>query len=186
MNKTGIVPPLRLCFFMWLVFAAQIYTGFDFGRFGIYPRQLSGLVGVFAAPLLHGSFQHLMSNTLPLLILGVTVYFFYPTIASRVFFYSYFFTNVLVWAFGRPYLHIGASGLIYGLAAFLIFFGLFKRNFKSVLISLVIVLGYGGMIYGILPYNERVSWESHLMGAIVGFVAAFTLSRNKKNQPRQS
>ena len=180
MNQSGIVPPLRLCFFMWLAFTIEFYLGYDLGKFGIYPRDIKGLIGVFAAPLLHGSFNHLMSNTIPLLALGATLYFFYPKLASRVFLYAYFFTNLLVWVFGRSYIHIGASGLVYGLASFLFFFGIFKRNFKSVVISLAVLLVYGGMAYGIVPYNSRVSWESHLMGAVVGFVSAFLFSRNRK------
>ncbi|MEM0939442.1 MAG: rhomboid family intramembrane serine protease [Bacteroidota bacterium] len=177
MNRTGIVPPLRLCFFMWLIFTLESYLPLEFGSFGIYPRSKSGLIGILAAPLLHGSFNHLMSNTVPLLALGSSLYFFYPKIASRVFLYSYFFTNILVWIFGRPYYHIGASGLIYAIASFLVFHGLFRRNFKSVLISTVIIFFYGSMIYGLFPFDARVSWESHLMGALVGLVSAYVLSK---------
>jgi len=179
MNKQGIVPPLRLCFFMWLTFSVEFYLGYDLGKFGIYPRNLNGLIGVFCAPLLHGNFNHLMSNTVPLLILGTTLYFFYPQIASRVFLYSYFFTNLLVWAFGRSYIHIGASGLVYALASFLVFFGLFRRNFKSVIISFVVIFLYGSMAYGILPFHSMVSWESHLLGAVVGFVSAYLLAKKQ-------
>ena len=166
---------------MWLTFSVEFYLGFDLGKFGIYPRDLNGLIGVFAAPLLHGNFNHLMSNTIPLLILGSTLYFFYPKIASWVFLYAYFFTNLLVWVFGRPYIHIGASGLVYALAAFLVFYGIFRRNFKSVIISILVILVYGGMAYGILPFNSQVSWESHLLGAVVGFVAAFLFGKRTKN-----
>lgn len=179
MHRSGIVPPLRLCFFMWLVFTIEFYLRLDLGNFGIYPRDLYGLIGVFTAPLLHGSFNHLMSNTIPLLVLGGALYFFYPRLASNVFLQAYFFTNMLVWIFGRSYIHIGASGLVYAIASFLVFFGIFKRNFKSVFISLIVIFFYGGMVYGILPYDSRVSWESHLMGVIVGFVSAYLLGKNK-------
>ncbi len=180
MNKTGIVPPLRLCFFMWLIFTIEFYLPVDFGSFGIFPRDTRGLIGIVTAPLLHGSFNHLMSNTIPLLVLGSSLFFFYSSIAPRVFLYSYFFTNVLVWIFGRPYYHIGASGLIYALAAFLVFYGIFKRNFKSVLLSAVTIFFYGGMVYGLFPFDSRVSWESHLMGAIVGICTAYLQSQRKK------
>ncbi len=165
---------------MWLIFTVEFYLPVDFGSFGIYPRDTSGLIGILTAPLLHGSFNHLMSNTIPLLVLGSTLFFFYATIAPRVFLYSYFFTNILVWIFGRPYYHIGASGLIYALASFLVFYGIFKRNFKSVLLSAVTIFFYGGMVYGIFPMDSRVSWESHLMGAVVGFVAAYLMSNRRK------
>ena len=177
MYKSGIVPPLRLCFFMWLVFSVEFFLQADFGYLGIYPRHISGLIGVFMAPLLHGNFNHLISNSIPLVVLGGSIYFFYPRIASSVFLQSYFFTNMLVWVFGRPFYHIGASGLIYALASFLVFYGVFKRNFKSVIISAIVIFMYGGMVYGIFTLDQRISWESHLMGAIVGFVSAYTFSK---------
>ncbi len=179
MHKSGIVPPLRLCFFMWLVFSIEFYLQIDLGHLGILPREVSGLVGIVMAPLLHGNFSHLASNTVPLLVLGGSIFFFYPTIASRVFLQAYFFTNMLVWVFGRSFYHIGASGLIYALASFLVFYGLFKRNFKSVIISAITILVYGGMAYGIFPLDDRISWESHLMGAIVGLVSAYTFSKSR-------
>lgn len=165
---------------MWLIFTIEFYLPVDFGSFGIFPRDTRGLIGIVTAPLLHGSFNHLMSNTIPLLVLGSSLFFFYSSIAPRVFLYSYFFTNVLVWIFGRPYYHIGASGLIYALAAFLVFYGIFKRNFKSVLLSAVTIFFYGGMVYGLFPFDSRVSWESHLMGAIVGICTAYLQSQRKK------
>ncbi|WP_436516459.1 rhomboid family intramembrane serine protease [Ekhidna sp. To15] len=180
MHKSGIVPPLRLCFFMWLVFAIEFYLEVDFGYLGIYPRSLTGLIGVVMAPLIHGNFNHLMSNSIPLIVLGGSLFFFFPAIALRVFLQAYFFTNMLVWVFGRPFYHIGASGLIYALASFLVFYGLFKRNFKSVIISAIVIFSYGGMAYGLLSLDDRVSWESHLMGAIVGLVTAYTFSRTNK------
>ncbi|WP_425391567.1 rhomboid family intramembrane serine protease [Ekhidna sp.] len=166
---------------MWLVFTVEHYMQADFGVFGIYPREISGLVGIVFAPLLHGNFNHLASNTVPLLVLGGSLFFFFPSIASRVFLHAYFFTNILVWVFGRPFYHIGASGLIYALASFLVFYGLFKRNFKSVIISGIVIFLYGGMAYGLFNLDDRISWESHLMGAVVGLVSAFTFSKSSLN-----
>ena len=181
MPKSGIVPPLRLCFFMWLVFTVEFYLPVDFGQLGIYPRHLTGLVGVALAPLLHGDFNHLASNTIPLLVLGGSLFFFFPEIARRVFLQAYFFTNLLVWVFGRPFYHIGASGLIYSLASFLVFYGIFKRNFKSVVISAIIIFSYGSMAYGLFSFDDRISWESHLLGAVVGLVTAYTISKTRIN-----
>ncbi|SNS71177.1 Membrane associated serine protease, rhomboid family [Ekhidna lutea] len=178
MYKSGLVPPLRLCFFMWLVFTIEFYLSVDLGYLGIYPREITGLVGVVMAPLLHGNFNHLVSNSIPLLVLGGSLFFFFPAIAHRVFLQAYFFTNILVWVFGRPFFHIGASGLIYALASFLVFYGLFKRNFKSVIVSAIVIFLYGGMAYSLLSFDDRISWESHLMGAVVGLVTAMLL-RNK-------
>ena len=167
---------------MWLVFSIEHTLNIDLGYLGIYPRELSGLIGVAFAPLLHGNFNHLASNTVPLLVLGGSLFIFYPKIASKVFLQAYFFTNMLVWIFGRPFYHIGASGLIYALASFLVFYGVFQRNFKSVIISAIVIFVYGGMAYGLFSFNERISWESHLMGAVVGIAAAFTLSMQKRSK----
>lgn len=177
MGRSNIIPPLRLVFFLWLIYSIQTFFFVDLGFLGILPRSLRGLLGIFTAPLVHGSLTHLISNTLPLLFLGSTVYIFYNRIASSVFIQSYILTNVLVWIFARPFYHIGASGLVYALATFLIFFGIFRRNFRSILISLVIMLIYGGLIYGIFPHNDRVSWESHLFGALTGVGIAYGMSR---------
>ncbi len=160
---------------MWLFFTVEFYARIDLGFLGIYPLSLNGLVGIFTAPLIHGDFNHLLSNTFPLLILGGTLYFFYSDLAPRVFLQSYFFTNILVWCFGRPFYHIGASGLVYALASFLVFYGIFSRNFKAVVISIAVIAVYGGLVFGIFPFNQNVSWESHLMGALVGGVTAFLL-----------
>ena len=113
--------------------------------------------------------------------LGTVLFFFYERIAGIIFFRAYFWTNVLVFIFGRQEAnHIGASGVVYGLAFFLIFIGIFRRDFLSMLISLVVILLYGGVIYGVLPTDPRVSWESHFSGALVGIYTAIGLSSQKK------
>ncbi|MDX1630208.1 MAG: rhomboid family intramembrane serine protease, partial [Fulvivirga sp.] len=98
-------------------------------------------------------------------------------VASAVFVRCYFVTNMLVWLLARPSIHIGASGLVYGLASFLIFFGLFRRDLGSLFISLVVILLYGGIFYGVLPSNPLVSWESHFFGAAVGFWTALSFRK---------
>jgi membrane associated rhomboid family serine protease len=164
---------------MWAVFALGLILPFDLAVLGIYPRSFEGMIGILLAPLIHGSLVHLISNSLPLLFLGIVLFLFYDRIAKQVFFQCYFFTNILVWIFARPSLHIGASGLVYGIAAFLIFFGLFRKDFKSIAISIVILLLYGVLEYGILPQQPGVSWESHLMGGLVGLTTAAQLSKVK-------
>jgi len=175
------VIPLRLAFLMWLVFSIEFFYGIDFSFLGIQPRTLFGLVGIVTAPLIHGSLSHLISNTLPLLFLGCTLFFFYYRIGRIVFLNCYFYTNILVWLFSpRVSYHIGASGLIYGLSAFLIFFGFLRRDFMSLLISIMVTVLYGGIFYGILPTDPMISWESHLAGALVGTVSAFNLAHKKR------
>ena len=175
----SIIVPSRTVFIMWAVFSVQFLMGIDLSMFGIYPRVPLGLIGVITAPLVHGSVAHITSNTLPLLFLGTALNFFNSAIASRVFYICYFLTGSLVWTFARSSFHIGASGLIYGLAAFLAFYGFFKKDFKSLAISVIIMFFYWSLIYGVLPIQQGLSWESHLIGGLVGFGTAMYFGRRK-------
>lgn len=184
MSSLGSIPlsyivPSRILFIMWLIFFVELNFGVNLSTFGILPRVPIGLVGIVFAPLLHGSIVHLVSNTLPLLLLGTTLYYFYGKLAQRVFLLSYFLTSALVWVFGRSSFHIGASGLIYGMASFLFFSGLVRAEFKSLVISIAVLIAYGGLVWGILPTIPGISWEMHLSGVLVGGAAAFVY-RNKK------
>ena len=175
------VVPARLVFLMWAAFSLQYLYGANLYFLGIRPRTLTGLIGILTAPIIHGSRAHLISNTIPLLFLGTTLFFFFERIGRTVFFRCYFITNILVWLFSpRVSYHIGASGLVYGLSAFLIVFGFLRKDFLSLLISIGVIMLYGGIFYGILPAESGISWESHLAGAIVGTATAIGL-RNKKN-----
>ncbi len=177
--RESAVVPFRFSLLMVLFFLVQVMFRIDLGFLGILPNMYSGLIGVFFAPLIHGSSMHLYANIFPVVILGSSLYFFYDRVADQVFFYCYFMTNCIVWLFGRPYYHIGASGLVYGLAMFLIAFGFFRGSFKSIVISVVIIIFYGGIIYGIMPTDKNISWESHLSGAVVGMMMAFFTSNKK-------
>jgi membrane associated rhomboid family serine protease len=174
------VIPLRLVFLMWLFFFLEYNFNLPLSAFGIHPRSLTGLIGIVISPMVHGNIMHLISNTFPLLFLGGVLFYFYPRIAVPVFFRAYLWTNILVWLFARNANHIGASGLIYGIAFFLIFFGLLRRDFMSLLISIVIILLYGGVFYGVLPTDPDISWESHFGGALVGITSAVAFSTKKK------
>lgn len=174
------VVPLRLVFFMWLVYSVEFFYQVDLGWLGIRPRTVDGLLGIFTAPLVHGGMLHLISNSVPLLFLGSMLFYFYPRIAPSVFAWCYLLTNSMVWLLSpRVSYHIGASGLVYGLSAFLIFFGLLRWDFWSLLISAVVFLTYGGIFYGIIPDNPHVSWESHLAGALVGIGTAYRYKDNR-------
>lgn len=176
----SLVVPFRLVFLMWLIFLMEFAYHWNLSFLGIVPRSVFGLVGVLTAPLIHGGIYHLISNTVPLLFLGSVLFFFYERIGTSVFYRAYFWTNILVWLFARPANHIGASGIVYSLAFFLIFFGLFRRDFRSLFISIIILLMYGGVFYGVLPTDPRVSWESHFAGALVGVFTAVTYSARKR------
>ena len=169
----------RFVFLMWVVFSVQFFLGFDFSRFGIFPRTAFGLIGILTAPMIHGNSVHIISNTIPLLFLGWTLFFFYDGIAKKVFIICYFLTNVIVWIFARSSMHIGASGIVYGIAFFLIFYGFFKKDFKSLIISAIIIFFYGSLVYGLFPNQPGISWESHLIGAIVGGYTAMNFAQRK-------
>ena len=112
--------PFRTVFLMWLVFYIQDKGGFDFGFLGVYPRTIEGLLGIVTGPMIHGTTRHLVSNTVPLIVLGGLLFWYYPKISTRVFWQSYLFTGMMVWIFARPFYHIGSSGLVYALGFFLI------------------------------------------------------------------
>jgi membrane associated rhomboid family serine protease len=161
-----------MLFIMWLFFFVQVTFGYDLSFLGIIPRTGYGAIGILTAPLVHGSLSHIISNSIPLLMLGTSLYFFYPRVAGRVFLYCYLLTGLLVWLMARGNIHLGSSGVVYGLAFFLIFAGFFLKDFKSLLISIIVLISYDGIFYGILPAGPGISWESHLFGAIVGFFCA--------------
>ncbi|MFC2100713.1 rhomboid family intramembrane serine protease [Bacteroidota bacterium] len=137
--------------------------------------KIKGLLGIITAPLIHGSLGHLFSNSIPLLLLGSFLFYFYRPVAYKVFFLIYFIHGVWVWVFARENYHIGASGLVYGEAAFLFLSGIIRREPRVLALSMLVVFMYGSMVWGIFPDffpNTNISWESHLMGMLAGFILA--------------
>jgi membrane associated rhomboid family serine protease len=131
------------------------------------------MLGILTSPFLHGDTNHLGANSMPLLILGTLILYFYPTAATRVILGIYFISGLAVWLLARPVTHIGASGLVYGFAFFLFFSGVFRNDMKSLAISFFIIFMYGGIVWGLMPNLIGISWESHLFGAIAGSLLAY-------------
>lgn len=167
---------------LWIIHFSQWAFQKDFGHWGVFPRKVSGLAGILTAPLIHADFSHLVSNTVTLFLLLFGILYFYRTSAVKVFFIIYIVDGLLVWIFGRPSYHIGASGLVYGFLGFLFFSGLFRKDKRSMALSLLIVFLYGGLVWGVLPTDPKISFESHLFGAIIGIACAFIF---RKNDPPQ-
>jgi membrane associated rhomboid family serine protease len=165
--------PLFVCLSMWLIKLYELYNGQDFGFLGIFPRTLHGFFGIFTTPFIHGSISHLVSNTFPFLFLASALIYFYRTSAYLILLIIYIFSGLAIWFFARDAFHIGMSGVIYGMASFLFFTGLVKRVRKLLALSLVIAFLYGGMVWGVLPLEEHISWEAHLFGAIFGAICVF-------------
>lgn len=159
---------------LWLIQGVQWLTGISFSAWGVLPRDEDGIAGIFMAPLLHADWGHLLSNTPPLFVLSAIILYFYRKVAIPAFSMIYVLTGLAVWLFGRGYTyHIGASGVIYGLVAFVFWSGLFRRNIRSIALALIVAFYYGSMMMGILPGQEGISWESHLYGAVVGIFVAY-------------
>lgn len=169
----SVALPIQFVALLWIIHTIQFILGMDWGYYGLYPREISGLRGILSAPLLHGDWAHLLSNSIPLLMMGSMIMFFYRRVAIPTFVMVYIMTGLLVWLFGRSVYHIGASGVVYGLVAFVFWTGIFRRNIKSIVLSLIVVFYYGSMFLGILPGQEGISWESHLLGAVAGIFTAF-------------
>lgn len=165
--------PLTMAACFWLVEITEFLLDFNLHNFGIYPRTLHGLSGILLSPFLHGNFTHLISNTPTFIVLAACILFFFPQTAYQVMIYTYLITGIGVWLFARSSYHIGASGLIYGFAAFLFFSGIFRKDVRSMAISLIMAFLYGGMLYGLIPGNQGVSWESHMIGALAGTYCAY-------------
>lgn len=168
-----LIIPLFFPISLWLIHLVSYLFNYYPYNLGILPRNISGLIGIVTAPLIHGSFSHLLSNTSSLIVLGFGVFYFYPKVAYKVFLFIYLATGILVWIFAREVYHIGASGVIYGFVSFLFFSGIFRRDNRSISLSLLVVFLYGGMIWGVFPGMEGISWESHLLGGMAGLIAAF-------------
>jgi membrane associated rhomboid family serine protease len=168
-----LIIPLTFPMLLWVIYLITYLFEIPTFKLGILPRNFSGLVGIFTSPLIHGGFSHLVSNSTPLIFMGLGIFYFYPKVAYKVFTVIYLGTGILVWIFAREVYHIGASGIIYGFASFLFFSGIFRKDNRSIALALVVIFLYGGLIWGVLPFEKGVSWESHLFGAIVGVITAF-------------
>ncbi|MEM9646882.1 MAG: rhomboid family intramembrane serine protease [Bacteroidota bacterium] len=170
-----LLAPLAAILAIWTVFWIEVQFGVNFNDFGIYPRKLTGLRGVVFSPFIHGSVEHLYNNTIPLAVLTAFLVYFYGETALRTLVLGVLLSGLLTWLIGRSSYHIGASGLIYVLASFIFFKGVFAKHFRLVALSLVIVFIYGSMIWYIFPVKEGISWEGHLSGFITGlFLALIT------------
>lgn len=166
----SLIFPAFFLFLIWFIKLTELGLDANFVKFGVFPQKLYGLIGILTSPLIHADFKHLADNSVPVFLLSFAIFYFYREIAYKIFFIIYFVSGLLVWIFGRDAYHIGASGLIYGFASFLFFSGVLRKNINLLAISMLVIFLYGSLIWGILPYDYRISWESHLLGGITGLV----------------
>lgn len=172
--------PILFTLSIWLVFWFEIRFGFDFNYLGVEPHKWIGLRGIFFSPFIHESLKHVASNSVPLLVLSMALFYFYRKISWRVLGYGLLMTGFLTWCLGERYsVHIGASGVIYCLAGFLVFKGIWSKNYRLIALSLIVVFFYGSLVWGTLPLKPGVSWEGHLSGLISGVILALVYWKYK-------
>lgn len=178
--KRSIYWTLSFVLLIWLVKILEYSFDYDLSNFGILPRTIKGSIGIFMAPLIHGDIYHLISNTFPILFLGIGILYFYDRIALLVIGLIYIISGFWVWIAARDAYHVGASGVIYGMLSFLILSGFLRKDNKALALSFVVLFLYGTTLFsGIIPSDPHISWESHLMGAIAGVFCAIYFRSTK-------
>jgi len=161
-----------------LVHAVDWALDVDPGDLGVRPRALAGVVGILTAPLAHGDFAHLIANAPAIVVLGTVMLTLYPQSTLRVLPAVWLLPGAAVWVWGEPgTTHVGASGLVYGMAAYLFVAGLIRRDRRAVAASMLVAFMYGALVWGLVPIRPRMSWETHLAAAIVGVACALLLRR---------
>ncbi len=181
MDIKSIIRQLRpLLVFLFAIWFMAALTFFMPGlrEHGIVPRTVSGLWGILFSPFLHSGFSHLVSNSLGFFILGLLLLSLDGKRIYLIIVMLILFSGAGTWLIGRSSaVHIGASGLIYGMLGYILLSGFFRRDVKSIVISLIVFLLYGGLIWGVFPTDKFVSWEGHLCGLVSGILLAWMLSK---------
>ncbi len=173
--KNSLTLPTVLVVIIWIVHLLKYFLGLDLRFLAMHPLHSDGLLGIFTSPFVHGDFYHLFNNSFPLFVSTGIILYFFPKIAKKSLLLIYVLTGIVIWLFARQVYHIGASGIVYGFVSFIFWTGVFRRNMKSVVLSLIIIILYSGMLVGLVPNpEENISWESHLIGLIIGAIIAFT------------
>jgi membrane associated rhomboid family serine protease len=163
---------------LWIVFLIGRYNNINLIKLGVLPREAKGLLGIATSIFIHSDLEHITSNSFPLIVLGMLLFFFYKRIAKQSFIWIWLISGAWLWIGGRnnenyPIYHIGASTLIYGLATFLFFSGVFRKHLRLMVVSALVVFLYGSIMWGMFPFKDEISWEGHLFGAIAGLLVAF-------------
>lgn len=176
--------PSMFVLIIWIIFWIEIRFGMDFTSFGVYPRSMDGIKGIFFSPFIHSDIKHLFHNTIPLFVLSMALFYFYRKLSWKILILGILLSGALTWIIGRPSFHIGASGLIYVMASFLFFKGIFSKYYRLVALSLIVVFLYGGLLWYVTPIDPAISWEGHLSGLVSGLIFALVYRRNIVKPPK--
>ena len=176
--------PFLFLLLMWLVKIIEVNSQISFIRYGVFPQTIDGLKVILFSSFIHKDFTHLVNNSYPILILGGMLFALYRKIATQLFVWLYFIAGFWLWVIGRPSFHIGASGLIYALASFLLVSGIIRKNPRLTAVSMLVIFLYGSMIWGLFPTKGPISWEGHLAGFIAGILVAI-FYRNEGPKPKK-
>ena len=177
-NLTSLKFSAIVLIIIWSVKIFEIVFDYDFTEYGVLPRKFNGLTGILFSPLIHADVNHLLSNSLPVIILCLLIFNFYSQIAKKIFIYLYFISGLWLWCIGRESFHIGASGLIYAMASFLFFSGILRKNSQLSAVALLVIFIYGGLFWGLFPIHKNVSWEGHLTGFVAGILVSFIFRKD--------
>lgn len=170
--------PLLFVMMMWIVFWVEMRFGWNFNFLGILPQKVEGLPGIVLGPFIHSSLKHLFNNSVPMLVLSTSLFYFYRRIRWKVLIYGLLITGIATWIIGRPAMHIGASGVVYMLAAFLSFKGILSKQYQLTALAFVVVFLYGSLLWYVFPIDPEISWEGHLSGFGVGVLFAVLFKEN--------
>ena len=177
-SKSIFFIPILYVFSIWFIYWIEIYFSFNFNKYGVLPRDIVGLRGVFFTHFIHSDANHLFNNSVPLFVLLLSLFYFYRDIAYKVIIFGGMLSGFLTWSIARESYHIGASGVVYLLFSFVFFSGIIRKHYRLVALSLIIIFLYGSMIWYVLPIKDGMSWEGHLSGFLVGLIFA-VFYRNK-------
>ncbi len=167
----SLIPAIILVL-IWSVKIFETLSGYNLSFLGVFPGKWSGVFGIITMPLVHGDWNHLISNSFPFAFLSIAVFYLHKDLGYKVFLIIWIVAGLLTWLIARPSWHIGASGLVYGLAFYLFFSGIISKDYRLWAFSLLISFLYGSLVWGIFPYDSKISHEGHAAGAISGIMAA--------------
>ncbi len=173
----GLIALLFGCFYL--------QQHIEYQAFSLQPGVFAGLIGVITAPLLHGSFEHLFSNSFSILVLGTLVGTVYPKAGIRALPLIWILSGIGTWFLAIRGFHIGASGITHGLMFFLMMMGLLRRDKPAIAAAFIGIMLFGGMFLGVLPQKEGISWEYHLSGAVAGVLSAILWHKIDPAPPRK-